>query len=295
MRVPGFEGLHPIDVAKQSVREHIQNDMNTYAGALTFRMLLAIVPFLISLLTVLGALGLERFFNWAVREVQAAFPSDIAQQFQTIIEQVRGGASGGLLSFGLLAAIWAAAGGIRSAINALNAAYDVEESRPFWKVYPMSILFTIGLGLVLVTASVLMLLGPQAMQWLADQVGLGDVFVTIWGWIRFPVAVVLMTVAVALVYYFLPNVDQPFRLVTPGSVFAVLSWVLATIGFSFYLSRFSTYNATYGSLAGVVILLLYFFISSIMLLLGAEINATIYKKRHDLGKINVVDERGDRG
>jgi membrane protein len=289
MNIPGFEGLNPLKVGKKAIKEYLDDDMNTYAGALTYRILLAIFPFLIFLLTVLSALGLTNFFDWAVEEARDAFPGEVASQLETIIDQVREGATGGLLSFGLIGALWAAAGGIRSAINALNAAYDVEDSRPIWKLFPMSVLFTIGLALVLVASGALLLLGPQAMEWLADQVGLGTAFVTTWTWLRIPTALILMVVAVALMYYFFPNVDQPFRLVSPGSIIAVVSWVLATVGFSIYLSNFSNFNATYGSLGGVVVLMLYFFISSITLLAGAEVNAVIYKATHNADGTNIAN------
>jgi membrane protein len=289
MNIPGFEGLNPLKVGKKAIKEYLDDDMNTYAGALTYRILLAIFPFLIFLLTVLSAFGLTNFFDWAVEEARDAFPGEVASQLETIIDQVREGATGGLLSFGLIGALWAAAGGIRSAINALNAAYDVEDSRPNWKLFPMSLLFTIGLALVLVASGALLLLGPQAMEWLADQVGLGTAFVTTWTWLRIPTALLLMVVAVALMYYFFPNVDQPFRLVSPGSVVAVISWVLATFGFSIYLSNFSNFNATYGSLGGVVVLMLYFFVSSITLLAGAEVNAVIYKVTHNADGTNIAN------
>ncbi len=123
---------------------------------------------------------------------------------------------------------------------------------------------------------------------------MADVFVTIWTWLRIPVAIILMIIAVALVYYFFPNVDQPFKIVTPGSVIAVVAWLLATYGFSVYLSNFSNYNATYGSLGGVVVLLLYFFISSITLLVGAEINAVIFKQTHDAEDLN-IEQRAESG
>lgn len=290
MAIPGFEGLSPLNVGKRSIKEYMSDDMNTYAGALTYRVLLAIFPFLIFLLTLLDALGLTNFFNWLLEQARSAFTGQLYSQIETIVQQVRGGANGGLLSFGLLAAIWAAAGGIRAAMNALNAAYDVEESRPFWKLYPMSILFTLGIAVMLIAAVALMLLGPQAMEWLAGQIGLGSVFVTIWTWLRIPVAIVLMVVTVALVYYFFPNVDQPFKVVTPGSVIAVVAWLLATIGFSLYISNFSNYNATYGSLAGIVVLLLYIYISSITLLLGAEVNAVIFKEKEGAQGTNAQGE-----
>lgn len=287
MGVPGFDDLSVVDVGKRAIKDYMEDDMNTYAGALTYRVLLAIFPFLIFMLTLLGALGLSNFFDWILGQAQGAFPNELYTQFETVVAQVRGGSNGGLLSFGLVGALWAAAGGIRSAMNALNAAYDVEESRPIWKLYPMSIAFTIGLAAMLIAAIALMLFGPQAMEWLAGQVGLGSLFVTIWTWLRIPVAIMLMVLAVALIYYFFPNVDQPFRVVSPGSVVAVVAWILATIGFSVYISNFANYNATYGSLGGVIVLLLYFFISSATLLLGAEVNGVIYTSRHDPEDTNI--------
>lgn len=287
MGVPGFGNLSVYGVAKRAVKDFMDDDMSTYAAALTYRILLAIFPFLIFLLTLLEALGLTNFFNWMLEEAQRAFPSELASQFETIVEQVRGGAGGGLLSFGLIGALWAAAGGIRAAMNALNAAYDAEESRSIWKLYPMSIVFTIGLAVLLIAAIALMLLGPQAMEWLADQIGLGSLFVTVWTWVRIPVAIGLMILAVALIYYFFPNVDQPFQIVSPGSVIAVVVWVLASIGFSLYITNFGNYNATYGALAGIIVLLLYIYISAMVLLLGAEVNGVIFKAQYGDKEDNV--------
>lgn len=276
-------------VAKRAVKDFMRDDMNTYAAALTYRILLAIFPFLIFMLTLLEAVGLTNFFDWLLEQAQNAFPPDLYSQFEMIVQQARGGASGGLLSFGLILTLWAASGGVRAAMHAINAAYDVKEERPIWKKYPMSILFTIGLAVLIASAVALMLLGPQTMEWLAGQIGLGDAFVTIWAWLRIPVAIILMMLAVAMIYYFFPNVDQPFQIVSPGSVVAVITWVLASIGFSYYISNFANYNATYGSLAGVIVLLLYFYISSAVLLLGAEVNGVIYKAEHGTEDDNVEE------
>lgn len=281
MGLPGFNDMSLIEVGKRSVKGFMEDDMNTYASALTYRILLAIFPFLIFILTLLGALGLQDFFDWMLEEAQSAFPDELYSQFETIIDQVQSGASGSLLSFGLILAIWAAAGGVRSVMNAINVVYDVEERRPIWKLYPMSILFTIGLAAIVVAAAAMIVLGPQTIEWLSDTVGFGDIFVTLWAWLRLPIAIVLMMLAIALVYYFFPNVDQPFRIISPGSVIAVVAWIAATFGFSFYISNFANYNATYGSLGGVIVLLLYIFISSAVLLFGAEVNAVLFKAEAD--------------
>jgi membrane protein len=266
-----------VEVGKRAFKDFQEDDMNTHASALTYRMLLSLFPFILFLTTLLGALGLERLFNWLLEQARAALAGDAYTQVQTIVEQIQSGANGGLVSFGLITALWAAAAGVRSTMHALNVAYDVEEERSLWKKYLLSIVFTIGLAVMIIAAVALMLLGPQSMEWLADQAGLGSVFVTLWTWLRIPAAILLMILAVALIYYFFPNVDQPFRIVSPGSVFAVLAWLVATVGFSIYLSNFGNYNATYGSIGGIIALMFYMFITAATLLFGAEINAVLFK------------------
>ena len=276
MRIPGFGEASPFEAAKLTVTDFVDDDMPTYAAALAFRVLLALFPFLIFLLTLLGALGLPDFFTWLIEQAQTALPRNAAGLVEQVIGEIRNQADGGLLSFGIVAAVWVAATAVRSLMTALNAAYDVEESRPAWKRFVLSIVYTVGLAVMLSVAAGLMLLGPQAMGWLAGQVGLSDVVVTVWGWLRWPVAAALVGVAIAIVYAVGPNVAQPFRIVTPGSVLALVAWVVASLGFSAYVANFGTYGATYGSLGGVVVLLLYFFISAAVLLLGAELNAAIF-------------------
>lgn len=291
--IPGFRGLSPIGVGKRAVKDFIEDDMNTHAAALTYRILLALFPFLLVILTLLGAVNMESFFNTMLEEAKGALSADLYSQFETILVQVKSGANGGLLSFGVILALWSAAGGVRSVMHALNVAYDVEEERSLVRKYISSLVFTIGLAVILLATLALMFLGPQTIEWIADLVGLGNLFVDLWTWLRIPVAILLMVLAVALIYYFFPNVDQPFKVVSPGSAIAVIGWLLATLGFSFYLSNFGNYNATYGSLAGVIILLLYFFISSAILLLGAEVNAVIFKAHPETDKSKVDSGKVD--
>ncbi len=269
-------GLGPGTLARRSVKEFLADDMTTYAAALAYHVLLALFPFVIFLVALLSFLRIPGFFDWLMSQAQLALPGQASQQVTAVIEQLRDSREGGLLSFGILAAIWAASAGVRSLMNALNAAYDVEESRPTWQRYLLSILYTLGLAVMLILAAGLMLLGPQVVEWLAGQVGLGGFVVMLWTWLRWPVAVLLLMLALAVIYYVTPNVDQPFQFITPGSVLAVIVWVLASLGFSYYVSNFGSYNATYGSLGAVVVLLLYFFISSAVLLLGGELNAEVY-------------------
>lgn len=276
MQIPGLSGLKPLPLGKRAVREFLDDDMTTYAAALAYHALFALFPFLIFLLGLLSVLNIPEFFTWLLEQARTAFPADAYQRVEEVVMQVQAQSRGGLVSFGILTALWAASSGIRALMNALNTAYDVEESRPSWQRYLFSLLYTVGLAVLLIASTGLMLVGPGAMEWLADQAGLGGAFVAVWTWLRWPVAVLLLMLTAAIIYYVAPNVKQPFSFITPGAVLAVVVWIIASLGFSLYVANFANYSATYGSLGGVVVLLFYFFISTAVLLLGAEINSEIH-------------------
>jgi membrane protein len=276
MRIPGLGDEQPVNLVKRSLKAFAKDDMGTYAAALSYAALFALFPFLIFLIALLGFLNIPQFFDWILEQAQTAFPADAYQRLSDVIDQVRSQGRGGLLSFGAVAAIWSSSSGIRSLMNALNVAYDVEETRPLWKRYLYSVLYTLGIAVLLIAGAALMLTGPRAIEWIAEQAGLGSLFVTLWTWLRWPVLAILLMLVAALVYYVAPNVDQGFRLITPGAVLAVVIWVIASFGFSIYVANFGNYNATYGSLGGGIVLLFYFYLSSAVLLLGAELNAELH-------------------
>ncbi len=265
-----------IELSKRSIKEYSEDHMTLYAAALAYQVVLSIFPFAIFLVALLGFLQIPGFFDWIEEQLYIVLPGEAAGLVNQIVEQVRGQQRGGLLSFGILVAIWSASAAVRGVMEALNVAFDIEEDHPAWKEYPLSIFYTISLAGIMVVATGLMLIGPQVMEWLAEQMGVGAVFVALWSWLRFPAAVLLLMIVVALIYYLFPNGDQPFRLVTPGAVLAVLVWIAASLGFSYYVSNFSNYGAMYGSLGAVIVLLIYLFISAAVLLFGAEVNAEIY-------------------
>jgi membrane protein len=274
MHIPGLRGLGPGTVVKQAIMDFLADDMPTYAPALAYQVLFSLFPFLLFLLALLGFLNIPQFFTWLQQQAQTVLPPDAMAQVNAVIAQLQQ-PQGGLLSFGILAALWTASAGVRATMNALNVAYDVAEGRPTWKRFVLSIIYTIGLAVLLIGAAALMILGPQAMQWLAEQVGWGQVVVTLWTWLRWPVAVLLVILAVATIYYVTPDVEQEFRFLTPGAIIAVLVWILASLGFGSYVQNFADYSATYGSIGAIIVLLLYFFISAAVLLFGAEVNAVI--------------------
>jgi membrane protein len=276
MRIPGFNGLMPFAVFKHAIKGFFGDDMATYGAALSYHILLALFPFVIFLLTLLGALGLSDFFAWLLSQARIALPGDAFRLVERVIGEIQHQTRGGLLSFSIVFAIWAASAGVRSLMHALNVAYDVTETRLAWQRYPLSILYTLGLAVLLIAAAGLMLVGPRVVQWLTGQIRLSHAAATLWNWLRWPLAILLLLLAFAVIYKVAPNIDQPFRFVTPGSVVGVAAWIVASLGFSAYVERFGNYGATYGSLGGIIVLLIYFFVSAAVLLFGTEINATIH-------------------
>jgi membrane protein len=272
----------------RAIKKFSADDMLVYAAALSYQLFFSLFPFVIFLLALLGILNLTSFFDWLIKQSQTVLPGQASGLMQNIVSQIRGQAAGSALSLGAILALWSASSAVRMAMHALNVTYDVED-RAVWKKFPLSILYTALLAVLLIAAAALMLIGPQLASWIAQQVGLGSVFATVWTWARIPVAVVLLMLVAALVYYLFPNTRQPFRVVTPGAVLAVIVWVLASLGFSWYVSNFASYNATYGALAAVIVLLFYFFISASILLFGAELNSEVYHQATE------SEDEGEKG
>jgi membrane protein len=187
----------------------------------------------------------------------------------------------GLLSFGILAALWTASSALTAIMESLNRAYDVDEGRPLWKVRGIAILLTIELSVFIVGALVLLTFGPQIGGWIADLVGLGWVFELTWNILRWPVIVGFMVLAMALLYYVAPDVEQWWQWITPGSACAVIGWLLASLGFAFYVNNFGSYNTTYGSIGAVIVLLTWMSVSGLFILIGGEINAEIEHAAQD--------------
>ncbi|ANY88820.1 MULTISPECIES: YihY/virulence factor BrkB family protein [Pseudomonas] len=274
MFFPNLRGLPLHRVLVRTVREFLDDEMSTYASALAYQMLFSLFPFLLFLIALIGFLHLPDFFSWLRLQSELVLPPQALEQVNPVIDQLQQ-SKGGLLSVGIVIALWTASAGVRLMMSAMNAAYDVPEGRPVWKRLPLSVIYTIGIAGMLLAAAALMVLGPQVMEWIAAQVGMEEVIVTVWTILRWPAIIILMMVAVALIYYVMPDVKQEFRFITPGSVLAVVVWIIASLAFGYYVKTFADYNAMYGSIGAIIVLLLYFYISAAVLLLGAEMNAVI--------------------
>lgn len=274
MHVTGFQNLDPVKVLASATRNFIDDDMSTYAAALAYHILFALFPFIIFLIALSGFFELSDMFEWLRQQARSFLPPLAMDQVNRVIDELQLPQKG-LLSFGAITALWLASQGIRAIMAAMNVVYDTAESRPAWKLYPLSILYTTGIAFLLLFAASLLIVGPQAMQWLAQLVGLEQLFVILWAWLRLPAALLALSLVIAFVYYAAPNVAHRFRLITPGSILSVIIWLAASLGFSFYVQNFGNYNVMYGSIGAVIVLLLYIYLSAAALLFGAEVNAAI--------------------
>jgi membrane protein len=193
-----------------------------------------------------------------------------------MIEQAHKRAGGELLFFGVALALWSISALAGTLTEAFNAAYEVRETRRWWKMSALSLAFGPVLALVVIVSILLMLIGPDLIERIVALVGLEEVFVSLWEWLRFPLALSLLAVVLSLIYRYGPNARQRFRSVIPGAVLAVVLWAITSVGFSFYLVTFANYGVTYGSLGAAVGLLFYLYLCASVVLFGAELNAAIY-------------------
>jgi membrane protein len=190
------------------------------------------------------------------------------------------GGAGALLGFGLLGALWSASGYIGAFTRACNAIYEVKEGRPFWKLRPVQIAITLVAVLLISLVLIAVVVSGPIAEAVGSALGVGDSAVTVWGYAKWPVMLVIVMAMIAGLYYVAPNVRHPkLRWVTPGGVVAVVVWVLASAGFGFYVSNFGSYGKTYGTLGGVITFLVWMWISNIALLFGAELDSELERER----------------
>jgi membrane protein len=245
------------------------------AAQLAYYFLFALFPFFLFLTALIGFLPIPNLMEQIMNLLVTVVPGNVLQLIQDNVHHLVTEQRGGLLSFGILAALWSSSSAVTAIIGALNRAYDVKERRPFWKMRGTAILLTLGLALFMLSALVLLMFGPQIGSWIASQIGLGSIFEVTWNILRWPIIVFFLIVAIGLVYYFAPDVEQKWKWITPGSAFAVILWIIASLGFSFYVNNFGSYNKTYGSIGAVIVLLTWMYISGLIILIGGEINAEI--------------------
>lgn len=286
-----LRSLSRFGTLKATVHELQRDDASGLAAQLAYYLILALFPFILVLVSVMGLVGNPELASTVLEYFERVMPRQVYGLIETYTRDIIEGQEGrpGLLSFGILFTLWSASGAFAALMNALNKAYDVQETRPFWKVRGIALLMTLGLSVLILIGVLLMVFGPSIGSGLADLFGLGNEFEVAWNVARWPVALLFLVAVVALVYYFGPDAGQPFHWITPGGLVAVGLWVLASAAFSFYVNNFGSYNATYGSIGAVIVLLLYLYISSLTVLFGATLNATLVRMKEEISGKPVLD------
>jgi membrane protein len=281
----------PTDVTKQSwkyiarktLREFSKDQCTDLAAALTYYAVLALFPALIALLSLVGLVGQGKqtvdTLLGILRDIGAGSAADtLGPTLETLAG--RSGAAGFAFVLGLAASLWSASGYVGSFGRAMNRMYEIREGRPFWKLRPVMLAITlVALVLVALVALALVLTGPAA-QAVGDAIGLGSTAVLVWNIAKWPVILVVVAGIVAILYYATPNVKQPrFRWISVGAGVAIVVWIIASAAFGFYVSTFASYDKTYGALAGVVVFLLWLWITNLALLFGAELDSELERGR----------------
>ncbi|OBG18387.1 ribonuclease BN [Mycolicibacterium celeriflavum] len=267
---------------RKAVREFQDDECTDLAAALTYYAVLSIFPALVVMVSLLGVFGQgRRTVDGLLDIADDVAPASALDTLRPSVEQLVNSPTAGLaLVMGIVGALWSASGYVGAFGRAMNRIYEIDEGRPVWKLRPVQLLLTLA-GLVIAAAVVLMLAisGPVA-RWVGDAIGLGDAAVTVWSIAKWPLILLFVVLAVAILYYVAPNVEQPrFRWISGGAALAIVVWVVASLLFGVYVANFSSYNRTYGALAGVIVFLLWLWITNLALLFGAEVDAELERSR----------------
>jgi membrane protein len=288
-------------VLKRTVKEFSDDNLTDWAAALTYYGILSIFPMLLVLVSILGLVG-DSATQPLLDNLGKVAPGPAQQIFTSAIQNLQKsqGAAGILFIAGLLGALWSASGYVAAFMRASNAIYDVEEGRPIWKTAPLRLALTLVLVVLLAICAVAVVVTGGLATQVGNVLGVGSAAVTAWDIAKWPVLILIVSFMFALLYWAAPNVKQPgFRWVSPGGLLAVVVWIVASAAFAFYVANFGSYNKTYGAIGGVIIFLVWLWISNIAVLLGAEFNAELERGRrieagHPAEKEPFVEPRDTR-
>ena len=248
------------------------------AAQLAYYFILALFPALIVVVAIASFFP-RSTLQQALATLAPFTPPDALSLIRTQLDAILASEQGGLLTVGVLGALWSSSAALTAIIDTLNRAYDVQETRPWWKVRLLAMALTVGLAVFILTAFALVVAGPEVAHLLADRLGLASAVATAWTIGQWPIVFLLVAFGVALTYYFAPDADQEWAFITPGSAVATLLWLAASLGFRVYVQNFSDFNATYGALGAAMLLLLWLYVSGLAVLVGAELNAEIENAR----------------
>jgi membrane protein len=246
-----------------------------WAAAVAYYSFLALFPALLFAAALASFLPVQRQIDQVIRVVDRVAPRDVVRIAREQLLQIVDQPQGGLLVLSLLAAVWSMSSGMVALMETLNQALDIEDSRPWWKVRGIATALTLGLATFMLISFTLVMLGPGTAQALSRWIGFGNAFTQAWEIVRWPAAFIAAMTALGIVYHFAPDRRRPFVWITPGALAATVLWLVASVAFKLYVVQFGSYQKTYGAIGGVIVVLLWFYVSCLSVLLGAQLNATI--------------------
>jgi membrane protein len=263
------------ELLKRTGKEAFDDDVFNLAAQQAYYFFFALFPALLAVISIASFFPVQNLTDEVVKMLGRVAPEAVIDIINGQLEEIGGDKAGGLLTIAFLFTLWSSSGAVVSMCSTLNAAYDITETRPWWKVRLTAIGLTIGLALFVLASMTLIIAGPSIARGIAQSAELGQVFVWTWAVLQWPLVFVLVATGIALVYYYAPDAEQEWVWITPGSVLATLLWVVISLGFKLYVSTMGQFTETYGFIGGVMVLLLWFYLSGIALLIGAELNAEI--------------------
>ncbi|MFI0236114.1 YihY/virulence factor BrkB family protein [Streptomyces sp. NPDC016845] len=268
-------------VFKGSLREFKDDELTDRAAALTYYGVLALFPALLVLVSLLGIAG-KSTTDKVLDNLRQLAPGSVRDIITQAVQQLQGNAGTGSLVavVSLLLAVWSASGYVAAFIRSANAVYDMPEGRPVWKVLPVRVGVTVVLMILAVASALIVVFTGGVARQAGDMLGIGDTALTVWSIAKWPVLVVLVTIMIAILYWATPNAKvKGFRWITPGSVLALVVWLVASAAFAFYVANFASYNKTYGTMAGVIVFLIWLWVTNLAILLGLEFDAETARQR----------------
>jgi membrane protein len=263
------------ELTRRTGREMLADNGLGLAAQLAFYFFLALFPALLFMVALVSFIPVEGLLDSIMGTLARVAPTEVLTLIKDQILKIAHDKNGGLLTLGVIGAVWSTSSGVNAIIGTLNQVYDVQESRPWWKVKLYALALTVALAAFIVISFVLVLVGPTLAEKIAMWAHIGPVFTWSWKILQWPIVFGLVTLAIALIYYFAPDAEQEWVWITPGSVLATALWLLISLAFKFYVTNFGSYNATYGAIGGVIVTMLWFYVSSLAVLTGAEVNAVI--------------------
>ena len=263
------------ELLKRTVKDSIDDGITGLAAQLAYYFFLALFPALLFLVALASFFPLQQAIDEITGALVRFAPGDVVKIVQDQLTAISNSKNGGLLTVGFLGTLWSTSSAMTGIIDTLNKAYEIQEGRSWWKVRLLSVGLTVAVGLFILISFTLIVVGPQVAERIAETAGLGNAFAWTWKIVQWPVVFLLVAVAIGFIYYFGPDAQQQWEWITPGSLVATVLWIGGSLGFRFYVTNFADYNETYGTIGGIIIALLWLYITGLSILVGAEMNAEI--------------------